>query len=65
MVMWPDYFHVSMQMAAIFLMPLLFSCPSMKHGVDDPLIYLTADIIIQDYPNTMNAMWHEVKSCDV
>jgi len=51
-----------MQMAAIFLLSLLFSCPSMKHGVDDPLIYLTADILIQIYPHTMNARWHEVKS---
>jgi len=46
-------------------LPLLFSCPSMKHGVDDSLIYLTADILIQDYPNTVNARWHEVKSVDV
>ena len=37
----------------------------MKHGVDDSLIYLTADILIQNYPNTTNARWHEVKSVDV
>ena len=46
-------------------LPLLFSCPSMKHDVDDPLIYLTADILIQNYPNTVNARWHEAKSVDV
>jgi len=27
----------------------------MKHAVDDSLIYLTDDIIIQNYPNTVNA----------
>ena len=37
----------------------------MKHDVDDPLIYLTADILIQNYPNTVNARWHEAKSVDV
>jgi len=37
----------------------------MKHGVDDSLIYLTADIQIQNNPNTINASWHEVKSFDV
>ena len=37
----------------------------MKHGVDDSLTYLTADILIQSYPNTMNARWHEAKSINV
>jgi len=37
----------------------------MKHGVDDSLIYLAADIPIQNYPNSMNARWNEVKSVDV
>ena len=34
----------------------------MKHGVDGSL---TADILIQNYPNTMNARWHEVRSVNV
>ena len=46
-------------------MPLLFSCPSMKHGVDDSLINHNVDIIIQNYPNTLNARWQEGKSIDV
>ena len=37
----------------------------MKHVVDDSLIYLTADILIQIYPTTVNARWHEVMSVDV
>ena len=37
----------------------------MKHGVDDSLIYLTADILIEKYPNTVNARWHKAKSVDV
>ena len=37
----------------------------MKHAVDDSLIYLTDDIIIQNYPNTVNARWHEVRNVDV
>ena len=37
----------------------------MKHVVDDSLIYLTADILIEKYPNTVNARWHEVRSNDV
>ena len=37
----------------------------MNHGVDDSLTYLTADILIQSYPNTMNARWHEAKSINV
>jgi len=37
---------------------ILISCPSI---VDDSLMYLTADIIIQNYPNTADARWHEVR----
>ena len=37
----------------------------MKHGVDDSLIHHTADILIQKYPNTVNARWHEVRNVDV
>ena len=37
----------------------------MKHGVDESLIYLTAYILIQKYPNTVNARWREVRSVDV